>query len=101
MAKSELPSSSEDSNADVGRSAEAQAPVGGARRRSLKSLFRTRSRELARELTSLERAVDLPSTLLIIGESGTGKDRLARAVHDASDRRQRPFIRIDAANLSD
>ena len=63
--------------------------------------FRTRSRELTRELTSLERAVDLPSTLLIIGESGTGKDRLARAVHDASDRRQRPFIRIDAANLSD
>ncbi len=38
---------------------------------------------------------------MIIGESGTGKDRLARALHDASDRAERPFIRIDAANLSD
>ena len=101
MAKSELPNSSEGSDADVGGSPDPQASVRAARRRSLKSLFRTRSRELARELAALERAVDLPSTLLIIGESGTGKDRLARAVHDASDRRQRPFIRIDAANLSD
>jgi len=68
---------------------------------SLGSLFRTKNRALAREISALERAVDLPSTVLIVGESGTGKDRLARALHDASVRRDKPFVRIDAANLSD
>jgi len=52
-------------------------------------------------VASLERAADLPSTILILGDSGTGKDRLARAVHDVSSRASRPFVRIDAANLSD
>jgi transcriptional regulator with PAS, ATPase and Fis domain len=49
----------------------------------------------------LERALDLPTTILILGESGTGKDRLAHALHDASSRRDRPFVRVEAANLSD
>ena len=49
----------------------------------------------------LERALDLPTTILILGESGTGKDRLARALHDASERSDRPFVRVEAANLSD
>jgi two-component system, NtrC family, response regulator HydG len=69
--------------------------------RSLGSMFKTRNRALAREIEVLERAVDMPSTVLLIGESGTGKDRLARALHDASARASRPFVRIDAANLSD
>jgi transcriptional regulator with PAS, ATPase and Fis domain len=49
----------------------------------------------------LGRALDLPTTILIQGESGTGKDRLARALHDASNRRGQPFVRVEAANLSD
>src|SRR5215831_11030687 len=68
---------------------------------SLRTLFKTRNRALATEIASLERAADLPSTILILGESGTGKDRLARAVHDVSSRASRPFVRVDAANLSD
>jgi len=68
---------------------------------SLKSHFKTRNRELAREIASVERAADLPSTILILGESGTGKDRLARAIHDVSVRAASPFVRVDAANLSD
>ncbi|MGH9368729.1 MAG: sigma 54-interacting transcriptional regulator [Thermoanaerobaculia bacterium] len=77
------------------------APAATQRAVSLSSLFRTRHRELALEIAALERAVDLPSTLLLQGESGTGKDRLARAIHDASARRGRPFVRIDSANLPD
>ncbi len=69
--------------------------------RSLSLLFRTRNRALAREITALERALEMPSTILIVGESGTGKDHLARALHDGSSRGARPFVRIDAANLSD
>jgi two-component system response regulator FlrC len=68
---------------------------------SLRSQFRTRNRALAREIASIERAASLPSTILIVGESGTGKDRLARAIHDVSSRAARPFVRVDAANLSD
>jgi DNA-binding NtrC family response regulator len=68
---------------------------------SLLARFKTRNRALAREITALERALELPSTILIAGESGTGKDHLARALHEASSRAERPFVRIDAANLSD
>jgi two-component system response regulator FlrC len=70
-------------------------------RNPLLSRFRTRNRALAREIAALERALELPSTILIVGESGTGKDYLARALHDGSSRAERPFVRIDAANLSD
>ena len=76
-------------------------PPGRRSRRSLRSLFPTRNRALAREIAALERALDLPTTVLIEGESGTGKDRLARAMHEASARADRPFVRVDAANLSD
>ena len=56
----------------------------------LRSHFKTRNRALAREIASIERAADLPSTILILGESGTGKDRLARAIHDVSVARREP-----------
>src|SRR5262245_4165864 len=70
-------------------------------RGTLRSHFKTRNRDLAREVAAIERAADLPSTILILGESGTGKDRLARAIHDVSVRAASPFVRVDAANLSD
>jgi DNA-binding NtrC family response regulator len=70
-------------------------------RSTLHAHFRTRNRALAREIASVGRAADLPSTILILGESGTGKDRLARALHDVSRRATAPFVRVDAANLSD
>ncbi|HET9011242.1 MAG TPA: sigma-54 dependent transcriptional regulator [Gemmatimonadaceae bacterium] len=52
----------------------------------------------------LERArmaakTDLP--ILILGESGTGKTILARAIHNSSARRARPFIAFNAAALSE
>ncbi|EPX80302.1 response regulator [Litoreibacter arenae] len=41
---------------------------------------------------------DLP--VLISGESGTGKSLIARAVHDFSDRRNLPFVRVRPADLA-
>ena len=39
------------------------------------------------------------TTLLISGESGTGKDHLARLVHELGPRRDAPFLKIDCASL--
>jgi DNA-binding NtrC family response regulator len=39
-------------------------------------------------------------TVMIQGETGTGKDLVARAIHFTSDRRNNPFIKVDIASLS-
>lgn len=41
----------------------------------------------------------VPTTILITGESGTGKDHLARLIHELGPRRDAPFLKIDCASL--
>ena len=40
-------------------------------------------------------------TVLVCGESGTGKEVVARAIHAASERRERPFLAVNGAALSE
>jgi len=46
-----------------------------------------------------EKVAIAPATLLITGESGCGKDHLARLVHELGPRRDAPFLKIDCASL--
>ncbi|PKM76396.1 MAG: sigma-54-dependent Fis family transcriptional regulator [Firmicutes bacterium HGW-Firmicutes-15] len=48
-----------------------------------------------------QRASNTGSTILILGESGTGKELFAHAIHHASPRTERPFVRVNCAALPD
>ncbi|HYH47530.1 MAG TPA: sigma 54-interacting transcriptional regulator, partial [Thermoanaerobaculia bacterium] len=58
-----------------------------------------RSRAIAELKQTLERVAQSPSTVLIRGESGTGKGLVARLVHNVSPRRAGPFIQFNCAAL--
>ncbi|ATB47878.1 sigma-54-dependent transcriptional regulator [Corallococcus macrosporus] len=49
----------------------------------------------------IDKVADTPSTVLITGESGTGKELIATALHGASSRRDKPFIKINCAAIPD
>lgn len=60
----------------------------------------TGSSAAVREVSALIRQVAAhDSSVLILGESGTGKELAARAVHEASPRRQRPFVAINCGAI--
>src|SRR5271167_1236271 len=46
-----------------------------------------------------QKIADTSTTLLITGESGTGKDQLARWIHQHGSRRDAPLLKIDCASL--
>jgi DNA-binding NtrC family response regulator len=59
-----------------------------------------RSIPMRRLYTVLERVAPSDATVLIEGETGTGKELAAEAIHEASSRAQEPFIVVDCSAIS-
>ena len=60
-----------------------------------------RSPEIREVLAATRRVATADATVLITGETGTGKELVARAVHDLSPRRNAPFVPVNCAGLAD
>ena len=67
--------------------------------RSLLDRVVTRDARMLRLFKTVRAVASARTTVLITGESGTGKSLLARALHAASDRADRPFVEINCGAL--
>ncbi len=79
-----------------------------AENRSLKAELHSRfnrhyiigqSREMQEVFRVIEKVAPSNATVLLLGESGTGKELAARAIHEASPRKEAAFIRVNCAAL--
>ena len=75
----------------------AGAPAGRPRATSTRSSARVRCCGTA--LARVDAVADTDSTVLLLGETGTGKELFARAIHERGPRRDRPLIRVNCAAL--
>jgi len=58
------------------------------------------SAALREVLRQVEQVAPTDSTVLILGETGTGKELVARAIHDRSARKERPLVKVNCGAIS-
>lgn len=61
----------------------------------------SRSAAMRRVFDIIPQVAESACTVLIVGETGTGKELLARAIHDLSPRRGKPFVALNCGALPD
>ncbi len=57
------------------------------------------SKTLTKVLHSVERVASTDATVLVLGETGVGKELFARAIHNLSPRQDRPLVKVNCAAL--
>ncbi len=60
---------------------------------------RVESAAIRQVLVQIRQVAPTPSTVLLLGETGTGKEVMARTIHDLSPRRQRPMVPVSCAAI--
>lgn len=68
--------------------------------RGINPRFETKSPTMQRTLAIATRVAPTDATVLLLGETGTGKGYLARHIHSRSSRRDRPFITVNCAAIA-
>lgn len=80
-------------------SAQASAAPGVISRKIDDTLFILASPVMHKFMALVDRVADHTETVLITGETGTGKELIARTIHESSQRRSRPWVDINCAAL--
>jgi DNA-binding NtrC family response regulator len=78
----------------------ALAPAGVASADGFEGLV-GRHPDMVRIYQLITQIATTPTTVLITGDSGTGKELVARAIHQVSDRRGHPFVAVNVAAIPD
>jgi transcriptional regulator with PAS, ATPase and Fis domain len=60
-----------------------------------------RAPSFAAMMEQVSRVADTETAVLLLGETGTGKEMVARAIHDASARADKPFVAVDCSGLAE
>jgi len=58
-------------------------------------------RQMEKVVEQIKQVADSPLTILVEGETGTGKELVARAIHYLSARRKKPFVAVDCGAIPD
>jgi DNA-binding NtrC family response regulator len=59
------------------------------------------SGEMQKVYTTISKVASTDASVLILGENGTGKELVARALHNSSQRAEEPFISVDLTSISE
>jgi DNA-binding NtrC family response regulator len=82
----------------IARDHTARQPNGDTGTHNFEEIVGT-SAALTAALKQVEVVAPTESTVLILGETGTGKELIARAIHTASSRSRRPFVKLNCAAI--